>query len=148
MRSRSIPEPVVDLGPGAEEHGFALMLSDLIRQNLEDHPGKKRDFARLAGRVAIVVEDAGVSVTLRFDAGRLTVHDGIVGIPDVTIRAEADDVTAMSLMELTPRLALPDPRGESTRRILDAQRKGRIRMYGALANLPLVVRLTRVMSVN
>lgn len=140
--------PVIELGPGAEDNGFALMLSELIRQNLDDHPHKRRDFLKLSGRVAIVVEDAGVAVTLRFDAGRLTVHDGIVGIPDVTIRADSDEVTQMSLMELLPRVGLPDPRGEATRQILRASREGRIRMYGALPNLPLLLRLTRVMSVN
>jgi len=138
----------IELGPGADENGFALMLSELIRQNLEDHPEKLRDFRRLAGRVALVVEDAEVAVTLRFDGGRLTVHDGIVGIPDVTIRASSDDVTRMSLMELLPLVRLPDPRGAVTRHILRASREGRIRMYGALANLPTVIRLTRIMSVT
>lgn len=141
-------QPVIELGPGADDNGFALMLSALIRQNLDDHPRKQRDFLKLSGRVAIVVEDAGVAVTLRFDAGRLTVHDGIVGIPDVTIRAGSDDVTQMSLMELVPRLGLPDPRGAATRHVLRASREGRIHMYGALANLPMVLRLTRIMSVN
>lgn len=147
MRSAA-STPAVELGPGADDNGFALMLSELIRQNIEDHPDKQRDFLRLSGRVAIVVEDAEVAVTLRFDAGRLTVHHGIVGIPDLTIRAGSDDITQMSLMELLPRVRLPDPRGSVTRSILRASREGRIQMYGALANLPLVVRLTRILSVT
>lgn len=138
----------IQLGPGADENGFALMLSQLIAQNLDDHPEKQRDFDRLSARIALVVEDAEVSVTLRFDAGRLTIHDGIVGIPDVTIRAGSDDVTRMSLMELVPRLRVPNPRGEVTREILRASRDGRIKMYGALANIPTVLRLTRVLSVS
>lgn len=144
---RSTADPVIELGPGAEENGFALMLQDLIRQNLADHPEKRRDFARLAARIALVVEDAGVSVTLRFDAGRLTLHDGIVGIPDLTIRATTDDITQMSLLPLLPRLRLPDPRDPVTQHVLRASREGRIRMYGALANLPSVIRLTRILSV-
>jgi len=140
--------PVIELGPGAENNGLALMLSELLRQNLQDNPHKRRDFDRLAGRVAIVVEDAEVSVTLVFRAGTLTVHDGIYGIPDLTIRAGMDDVTNMSLVELIPRVGLPDPRGEVARKVMRASREGRIRMYGLLANIPLVVRLTRVMSVS
>lgn len=139
---------VVELGRGAEDNGFALMLSQLIAQNLDDRPEKRRDFDRLSARIALVVEDAEVSVTLRFDAGRLTIHDGIVGIPDVTIRADSDGVTRMSLMELVPRLGIPDPRGEVTREIFRASRDGRIKMYGALANIPTVLRLTRVLSVS
>lgn len=138
----------IELGPGAGENGFAVMLSELLRQNLADHPEKMRDFDRLLGRVAIVVEDARVSVTLHFQSGRLMVHGGIVGIPDVTIRANSDDVMQMSLVELVPRLGLPDLRKENARAMIRAQREGRVKMYGALVNLPLVLRLTRVMSVN
>ena len=140
--------PVIELGVGAEDNGFALMMSDLLRQNLEDHPHKRRDFDRLVGRIAIVVEDADVSVTMLFEGGRLEVQDGIVGIPDLTIRAPSDEVMQMSLMELTSRFALPNLRGEVTRGVMRASREGRIRMYGALMNLPMVLRLTRVMSVN
>lgn len=140
--------PVIELGPGAEDNGFAVMLADLLRQNLEDHPEKRGDFRRLSGRVALVVEDAGVAVTLRFGAGRMTVHDGIVGIPDLTIRAGSDDIVQMSLVELLPGVRLPDPRGSVTRAVLRASREGRIKMYGALPNLPLLVRLTRLMSIN
>lgn len=141
-------EKAIALAPGAEENGFATMMATLLRQNLEERPHKQRDFNRLVGRVAIVVVDAGVSVTLLFRAGQLVIHNGIVGIPDVTIRASGDEVMKMSLIELLPRVALPDPRGRVTREVFHASREGRIRMYGALANLPLLVRLTRVMSVN
>jgi hypothetical protein len=137
----------IELAPGAEDNGFANMLSEMIRQNLVDHPHKRRDFDRMLGRVAIVVEDAGVAVTLRFERGRLTVHDGIAGIPDVTVRADADDVTKMSLVELLPVVGLPDPRRPNARAVIEASRAGRIRMYGALGSPMLVVRLTRVMSV-
>jgi hypothetical protein len=138
----------IQLGEGADENGLAVMLSELLRQNIDDHPDKRKAFRRLAGRVAIVVDDAAVAVTLLFRAGQLTVHSGIVGIPDVTIRASSDDVMKMSLIELLPRIGVPDPRGKVTREIFDAQRKGRIRVFGALANLPLVLRLTRVMAVG
>lgn len=141
-------EPAIELAPGAEDNGFATMLAELIRQNVDDHPEKKRDLARLVGRVALVAEDSGISVTLRFDGGRLTVHDGIWGIPDVTIRAPGEDLMKMSLVELRGRLRLPDPRGENTREVMRAQREGRVRIYGMWPNLPLLVRLTRVMSVN
>ncbi|MCA9581247.1 MAG: SCP2 sterol-binding domain-containing protein [Myxococcales bacterium] len=144
--------PQVRIADGSEDNGFAGMLAELIRQNAEDNPKKGKTLGRIRGRVAIVVEDIKVSVTLLFDESGLTVHDGIVGIPDVTIRADSDDVTKMSLMEMAPApfpfRGIPDPRGSTTREIFGASRTGRIRMYGALMNLPLVGRLTRVMSVN
>lgn len=144
----SLPVPHIELADGAEANGLARMIGDLIRQNLEDHPDKRADFGRMLGRVALVAEDAEVRLTLEIDPNRLTVHDGIVGIPDITIRASSEDIINLSLMELTPRLRLPDPRGAINRQVWQATREGRIQMYGTLANFPLALRLTRVMSVN
>ena len=140
--------PCIELSPSAESNAFAGMLAQLLRQNLDDHPEKQAVFLRLSGRVAIVVEDLDLAVTLAFGGGRLTVHDGIAGIPDVTIRAPSEWVMKMSLVELAPRVGLPDPRGTVTKEVFAASKDGTIRMFGALTSLPLVVRLTRVMSVN
>lgn len=139
---------VIELAPRAGENGLVSMLADLLRQNLEDHPNKQVDFAKLEGRVAIVAEDAGVALTLEFQRGKLVLHDGIVGIPDVTVRAPSDDVMAMSLVELTTTRALPDPRGETMKKVWAGMRAGRIHVYGALFHAPLMLHLTRVMSVN
>jgi hypothetical protein len=48
----------------------------------------------------LVAEDAQVSTTLQFQDGTMIVHDGIFGIPDVTIRAPNDDLIRLSLMEV------------------------------------------------
>ena len=139
---------VVELAPGASDNGLASMLAGLVYQNLCDKPHKERDFARLFGRVAIVAEDAGVSLTMVFDRQKLVVHDGIVGIPDVTIRAQSEVIMDMSLVELTRRFALPNPRGEVQKRVSAAMRDGRVKIYGALANIPMLIRLNRIMSIN
>src|SRR5579883_981362 len=99
----------IELAPGAEENGLALMLADLVRQNLDSKPHKKGDFDALDGAVSIVADDADVALTLRFDGGRLTIHDGIVGIPDVTIRGDSDTILALSNMPLATSLGLPIP---------------------------------------
>ena len=94
----------VELAPGAEDNGLAIMLSDLVRQNLEAKPHKKSDFDALAGTVAIVADDADVVLTMRFEAGgKMRIFDGIEGIPDVTIRGPADAILAMSNMPLATR---------------------------------------------
>lgn len=145
----------IELSPGAEENGLASMLSDLVRQNLEAKPHKVPDFEALHGSVAIVAEDADVCLTLRFESGgHLTIHDGIVGIPDVAIRGTSDMIMAMSNMPLTRPLGLPfpDPRDKAqlavSQAVMTAMRVGELKMYGALFHPALVVRLTRVMSVN
>jgi hypothetical protein len=145
----------VELAPGAEENGLATMLAELVRQNLEEKPHKKGDFEALSGTVSIVADDADVALTLRFErGGKLRIHDGITGIPDVTIRGPSEAIMALSNMPLTTRLGLPipDPRDaeavKTARTVMDAMRAGRLHAYGAAFHLPLVMRLTRVMSIH
>jgi len=137
----------VVLAPGTDDNGLAQMLAGLLQQNLVDHPEKEQDLARLVGRVAIVAVDAGVSLTLRFGQGRVTVHDGVFGVPDVTIRAKGDDIMQMSLVELEPRFRLPDLRKDGAKAMVEASRSGRVQMHGTLTNLPFLLRLTRLMTI-
>jgi hypothetical protein len=155
--------PRIGLAAGAEENGLAIMLGDLVRQNLEAKPKKKVDFDALEGRVAIVADDADVALTLVFEKARdggsgstttLTIHDGIVGIPDVTIRGPSDAILALSNMPLATPLGLPFPSpgdAEGLKTFLDLSRQmrqGKLHFYGMLLHVPLVMKLTRVMSVN
>jgi hypothetical protein len=148
--------PVVVLAPSASDNGLAIMLADLLRQNLEAKPHKVADFAALDARVAIVADDADVALTLVFDRlmNRLVIHDGIVGIPDVTIRGPSDGIIALSNVPLMTRfgLPLPSPRDREARRtmgdLLAMMRTGRLHAYGALLHVPMMMKLTRVMSVN
>jgi hypothetical protein len=144
----------VALAPGAEDNGLATMLAELVRQNLEAKPHKVSDFRAMEGAVGLVADDADVALTLRFARGKLVIHDGIVGIPDVTVRGDADTIMALSNMPLSTALALPIPaRGDAegskvASDVLSAMVQGRFRAYGALFHMPLMLHLTRVMSVN
>ena len=146
--------PQIELAPGAEENGLASMLAGLVRQNLEAKPHKEGDFNALTGVVSIVADDAEVSLTLRFEGGKLTIHDGIVGIPDVTIRGSSDIILALSNLPLTTPLGLPIPNPrdkqavETVKSVIDAMRAGKFHVYGMFFHLPLVMRLTRLMSIN
>ncbi len=147
----------IELAPGAEGNGLAVMLADLVRQNLDAKPHKRGDLTaliELGGSVAIVADDAEVALTLRFRGGKLTIFDGIVGIPDVTIRGGSDTILALSNLPLTRPLGLPfpDPRdGEAVKNVksvMQELRSGRFHIYGMFFHMPLLMRLTRVMSVN
>jgi hypothetical protein len=137
----------IELDTAAENNGLAQMVAGLILQNLQEHPSKRADFARLRGRVAIVAEDAEVAMTLYFEGNMLTVYDGIAGIPDVTVRACGEDIVQLSLLPLT-RLGLPDLRGKAGRALLHKTHSGQVRVHGALLHIPLVLRFTRLLSVN
>lgn len=142
----------IELAPGAEENAFAGMLADLLRQNLEAKPHKNKDFRELEGSFAIVADDADVALTLAFARGKLVIHDGIRGVPDVAVRGSSDAIMALSNVPLTRPLALPLPTdraaAEVVRQLLRATRSGELRVHGMLGNLGRLSRLTRVMSVN
>lgn len=137
----------VELAPGAGDNGLAVMLATLMSQNLEDHPERRPAFERLRGRVAIVAEDADVALTMEMQGGRVIVHDGIVGIPDLTIRGTSEIIADMSRME-TGRFGLPDPRGEVNRAMVAALRDKKLRIYGLPAALPLLVRFGKVLAIE
>ena len=136
----------IELAPGADENGLATMLATLMAENLASHPERARTLGRLAGRVAIVAEDAAVALTLEFRRGRVVLHDGIVGIPDLTIRGGAEQIGDMSRMEsLGPLL---DPRGEVNRAMWRALRAGQLRIFGLPRALPLLVGMGDVLAVS
>jgi hypothetical protein len=136
----------VELAPGADDNGLATMLATMMAQNLADHPERQRTFARLAGRVAIVAEDADVALTMEFRRGRAILHDGIVGIPDLTIRGGFEQIGDMSRMEsLGP---VPDPRGPVNRAMWQALREKKLRIFGLPWGLGLLVGMGEVLAVH
>ena len=135
----------VELAPGAGGNDLATMMATTMSQNLEDHPERLGVFARLGGRVAMVAEDADVSMTMHFENGRAIMHDGIVGIPDVTMRGGYALLADLSRME-TGRFGLPDPKGEVNRAMLAALRQGRLRVHGLPTGLPLLARLGSLLA--
>ena len=148
--------PSITLAPGAENNAFASMLCDLVKQNLESKPHKAKDFHALArGRgapIALVADDAEVALTLEFRDGKLVLHDGIKGVPDVAVRGSADAIMAMSNIPLTRPLALPIPTDRTSLDVLvtmvQATRTGELKVHGMIGNFGVLSRLTRVMSVN
>lgn len=142
----------VDLALGAEDNPVAVALAERIRQNLRDSPRIMADFTAIRATVMFVAQDATVAVTLRFDHGRVTLHDGAVGTPAVTFFGDEADLLALRDVPIAPwpRLPLPlsrDParRGALGRLILKLGR-GDFVIYGLLAHPRLVLRLLRVLS--
>src|SRR5260370_37677288 len=83
-------EPVVVEYASKEPSAFAEMLGGLIGANVTARPEKKRDFDTLVARVGIWVTDIDEGVTLAFDAGKLTVYNGLEPDRTITIRASQD----------------------------------------------------------
>ncbi len=141
-------DPTIELFPGAEDLPFATIMVDLIRANLADHPHKRRDFAAMHGRVALVAEDVGLSITLRFQRGRLSVHRGLHGIPDLVVRGPSSALIDLSRLPPHPRLKfLPDFRSDVARALALALRERSLRIHGLLGHGALSLRFARVLSI-
>ncbi len=143
-----MPPESIALSESAQHNGLASMLFELLRANIAARPEKGKALALLRGRVAIVAEDAQVSLTLQFDLHGLVIHDGIEGIPDVTIRAQSDDIAKLSLMKFTHRLGLPKLWDPTTRRVLASLLSRRIRIYADPAHVPMLSPLSQLMAVD
>jgi hypothetical protein len=136
----------VTLAPGAEENGLALMLAELLRENLAERPGKRWDFGRLDGRVGVVARDADVALTLEFLRGQVRVHDGLLSGRALTIITESEKITQLSLINL--RYGLPVFHDATGRGVVKDLARGRIRIEGLLRHPLMLVHLTRLLSVN
>jgi hypothetical protein len=144
-------DPLIDLAPGAEENTLAVEIADRIRESVAHRRGAAADFRALRASVLMVAQDLGESFTLRFDHGRLTVHDGAVGIPSVTFCGDAEALRRLSDVPLTPWLRLPflgpfTREGRETWRLLATLYAGDFKVYGLVAHPRTVVYLLRLLS--
>jgi hypothetical protein len=124
-----------------ERSGLAQMLDDLVRQNLERDPTRRR---LLRPSTAVIeVPDAGVVVTVRIRPSGVEVSDGAVPVP-VRVRADADRLLALAAVPL--RFGLPDPLTAEGRSVIADLAFGRVKVRGLLFRLPTVRRLTMLLS--
>ncbi|MFH2129965.1 MAG: hypothetical protein ABIK68_06295 [bacterium] len=136
----------VKLAEGAEAVGLALMLQDLISQNLEQNPHKLKDLKKLNMSFGLTVTDADVRMTMEFADGVLTLHPGIKEQAGVLIESETDIVMAMSNLRI--KGGMPYYFDETGRDVLKAIFSGRMKVIGMLAHFPSMIRLSRLLSVH
>jgi len=137
---------MVQVARGSEDCAMAEMLSNLLQANLLKSPVKQAIFRALHAVVGLHIEDIEVSLTLDFRGGRLTIHEGIVKPPQITIRTESGYV--LDLSNLSVRFGLPYFFDEQGRQALRNMREGKVKMFAMPWQLLNVIRLTRVMSVQ
>jgi hypothetical protein len=109
-----VNEQTIIVDEGALENGLAVMLADLMRQNMEQHPEKERCFNWMKGSVAITAPDAEVSMTMFFNRGSCVIFNGVVGKPDLHVQADSELV--LNLSNVPVRFGLPnlaDPAGQN-----------------------------------
>jgi len=145
-------EPIIDLAPGAEENSLAVRLSEIIRANLAIKPHKTKDFRALRGGVLVVPQDTGEPLTMRFDLGRLTLHEGAIGVPAVTFCADERVLLRLCDLPFTRIFKLPialEPKGRETLRgVLSTFSRGDLKIYGLTSHPRFVLRFLRILSVH
>lgn len=140
---------MIDLAPGAEEHPLGPRLAERIRENVLRVPSRARVFRALRGAVQIVPFETGEALTLRFDHGRCTIHDGSVGIPLITIagplklllKLEEIDLQGFRLTKRAPRLLSP-----ALRDLVGRWGKGELEIYGLISHPRTVLRVVRLLA--
>ena len=130
-----------------EPSAFAEMLGGLIEANVLASPAKRRDFDTLVARVGIWVTDIDEGVTLVFEAGKLTVYNGLDGERTITIRAEAETVMSLSNLKIGV-FGLPVYYDDVGRGVALKLLRGRLQIEGMLPNMATLNRVTRIFSVQ
>jgi hypothetical protein len=141
---------LIDIAPDAETSPLATLLADVVRRNVSLDTGKRTEFEGLRGSVAVIADDHGTALTLRFDFGRMVVHAGVVGVPDITILGPL--AALEELGEWPTRGLLGLAWGELRRRrrsdgaaVVEAGQRA-LKIYGLWTHPLLVRRLLHVMS--
>ena len=130
-----------------EPSAFAEMLGGLIEANVLANPNKQQDFEALTARVGIWVTDIDEGVTLVFESGRLTVHNGLEPRRTITIRAEGETVLSLSNLKIG-LLGLPVYYDTVGRGVALKLLQGKLKIDGMLVNIATVNRVTRIFSVR
>ena len=134
-----------------EPSAFAQMLGGLIDANVKASPKKRQDFDQLAARVGIWVTDIDEGVTLVFDAGKLSVYNGLEPRRTLTIRAEAETVMSLSNLKIGV-FGLPVYYDEVGRGVAAKLLRGKLKIEGKtqkrLPNIATLNRVTRIFSVQ
>ena len=126
-----------------EPSGLALMVADLIEQNLARDPGRQ---ALLRPTVAVLdAPDADVTVFLRIAPDDVRIGDG--DVPDAHLRIRASSERLLDLTTAQLRFGLPDPLRPEGRAVVAGLLRGRIRIRGLLRHPLRLARLTKLLTV-
>jgi len=129
----------------ASEIGLVVMLSDLIRQNLDQDQGKIKLFNSLDAKVLIEARDIQITVGLEFKQERLTVSEGFSVKPDLHIIAGSSTILDLCLLKI--KFGLPYFFDRAGFKVLKKLLTGQLIIKGMLRHIFTLVKLTKLISV-
>ena len=137
--------PEIIILPEARELGLPVMLADLIRQNIEKRPDKIKPFESLEAKVLIEIPDIQISAGLEFHRGKLTLSKDLSTKPDLHILTDSATILDLSLLKI--KLGLPYFFDTNGFKILKKILSGEILIKGLFKNFPVLINLTKVISI-
>jgi hypothetical protein len=139
-------EPDIKVHESAEENGMAMMVAQLMRDNIASSSYKALCFKLLKATVAIEATDAEVTATLLFNRGSCIIYDGAEGKPDVRIKAESEAILELSAVKIVA--GMPFYLDQTGLSVLSKILRRDIKVEGMLFHPLSVNLLTIVLSVN
>ncbi len=135
------------LAPGADDNPLARWVHDTVARRVSHaaSDGKgRRSLLAMRATVVLTAPDRRFTATLRFDHGSVAVHDGAIGVPDVTFCGDYAALTAIATMPMSRWARLPV--GASWRRLAGDVVAGDLKIYGLASHPRLVLRVLRLLS--
>jgi hypothetical protein len=137
----------IKFAPGIEdEGGLPVMIAGIIKGNLETKPQRQNDFNALNGNIYMQAEDAGIDMTMLFEKGTLTVHNGKIGEPKICI--STDSATLLDLANIDVKFGLPYYFDKVGLGVIKKILTRKLKIKGLLTHNIMLTRFTKLMSVR
>jgi hypothetical protein len=127
-----------------EPNGLASMLGGLIQGNLAAHPERERFLSKVS-TYGIRAPDVGVEVSIRLAPGKVTLRNGIVGKPDISV--ETDSETLVGLSSVPLKFGLPDIGTKEGREVNGKLLRRQLKVKGLALHPAKLARLNKLLSV-
>lgn len=137
--------PSITLLQNATDSGLAVMLSDLLQQNLDQNSKRIKIFDALKARVVIEALDIQTVVGLEFQQGELTISGTPLSQPNLHIIA--DSATVLDLCLLKIKFGLPYFFDANGFKLLKKLTTRQLIIKGMLRHFSTLVKLTKIFSV-
>jgi hypothetical protein len=129
----------------AEEVGLAVMVADLIRQNIEAKPAKKKYLNKLGKNISINAVDAGVSITLKFNKGKLSISGKEEKSAHVKITTDSQTILDLSAIRIIA--GIPWFFDSTGLKIVKKMLSGKLKIQGIFAHFLTILNLMKLFSV-
>lgn len=140
------PRAAITVLKEAGNNGLAMMFSDLLRQNLDQHPERINIFNALKARIVIEARDIQTIVGLEFKQGRLTISGNILSQSNLHIIA--DSATVLDLCLLKIKFGLPYLFDAKGFKVLKKLATRQLVIKGMFCHLSTLIKLTKLVSVT